>query len=81
MEKGFTKIKNFLNYCILILLLFLFLLLSVWIVKHQPHIIKDYGNFAIVEMDGEVYIWNKDIYGDGTMLRMDSKEVESEVQE
>jgi len=37
--------------------------LSVWVVKHQPRILKDYDNFAIVEMDGEVYIWNKDIYG------------------
>lgn len=68
--KGF---KSFLNYCLLLLLLFVFLLLAVTFAKHQPHIIKDYGNFAIVEMDGDVYIWNKEIYGEGTMLRMDSK--------
>jgi len=37
----------------------------VWYVctSQQPHIIEDKGNFAIVEYNGETYIWNKDIDG------------------
>lgn len=31
----------------------------------RPEIIKDYGHFAIVKWHGEVYIWNKDFYGEG----------------
>jgi hypothetical protein len=49
--------------------------------ESKPHVIKDYGNFAIVEINEEIYIWNKDIYGEGAMLRMDPQKAESEDKE
>lgn len=75
--ENLKDIKGFFGYCIIILLIFAFLLLGVVLIIHQPNVVKDYGNFAIVEMDGDVYIWNKETYGEGAMLRMKSQEAES----
>lgn len=61
MKEILSKITTFLYIAFIVI----FACAVVWYVlaSRQPHIIEDKGNFAIVEYNEEIYIWNKDIDG------------------
>ena len=67
------KLRDMLVEILIVVLIFLTFVFSiVSFNKSQPKVLKDYGNFAIVEVNGERYIWNKDIYGEG-MYHLEDK--------
>ena len=53
------------NILLTIEIVFLLILILVLNAARKPEIVMDYGSFAIVKIDGELWIWNRDIYGEG----------------
>lgn len=49
----------------MVLIVILFFMTCVFYKLDQPRIIKDYTTFVVVEINGQRYIWNKDIYNEG----------------
>lgn len=47
------------------LIVILFFMTCIFYKLDQPRIIKDYNSFAIVEINGQRYVWMKDVYGEG----------------
>lgn len=58
----------------MVLIVILFFMICVFYKLDQPRIIKDYNSFAIVEINGQRYVWVKDVYNEGYYV-VDEEEI------
>lgn len=68
------RMKRDTDIIFMVLIVILFFMICVFYKLDQPRIIKDYNSFAIVEINGQRYVWVKDVYNEGYYV-VDEEEI------